>query len=168
MATTCDTEHGVVVVGGLLHAGETTIAELEQALSSMERWPETIRLRRVVRLADPRPESVAEHRFVYWCDRMGLPAPAPQFEVAAGGHRFRLDFAWPDMGVWVEVDGRAKYEAWLAPGESATDVVLREKRREDLVRETTGWICIRITWADLADPIRLERRLRRALQRRAG
>ena len=36
---------------------------------------------------------------------------------------------------------------------------------EDLVRELTGWICIRVTWADLADPARLAARIRAALAR---
>lgn len=164
VASTCDVERGVVVVGSLLHAGETSVLELEGGLATMDSWPATLHLRRVLRLADPRPESVAEHRFVYWCDSFGLPAPVPQFPVAIGGRRFRLDFAWPELKVWVEVDGRGKYDAWLAPGDSAADVVLREKRREDLIREATGWLCVRVTWADLCDPRRLERRLRRALR----
>lgn len=168
VATTCDTEHGVVVVGGMLHAGETSLEQLRQTLLAMSSWPETIRLRRVVRLADPRPESVAEHRFVYWCDRIGLPAPVPQLEVPAGGRRFRLDFAWPELRLWVEIDGRSKYDRWLRPGQTPGEAVFEEKRREDLIREETGWLCLRITWADLADPVRLERRLRRAMQRRAG
>jgi very-short-patch-repair endonuclease len=88
--------------------------------------------------------------------------------VSVDGRTYRLDFAWPELKVWVEVDGRAKYGRWLRPGESPTDAVLREKLREDAIREATGWICIRVTWADLADPVRLERRLRRALRLLAG
>jgi hypothetical protein len=42
-------------------------------------------------------------------------------------------------------------------------VVLREKRREDRVRELTGWRCIRVTWADLENPARLVARIRAAL-----
>lgn len=168
IATTCDLEQAVVAVGSLLHAGETTLPELELGMRAMERWPDTIGLRRVLRLADPRPESVAEHRFVFWCATLGLPAPIPQFQVAAGGTMFRLDFAWPELKVWVEVDGRGKYDRSLRPGDTTSDVVLREKWREDLIRETTGWMCIRITWADLENPRRLERRLRRALRVLAG
>jgi hypothetical protein len=168
VAASHDMEAATVAVGSLLHAGETTLDELRRRMEGMDRWPDTLLVRRVLRLADPRPESVAEHRFVYWCSRLGLPGPVPQLSVAVEGRTYRLDFAWPDLGVWVEVDGKAKYDQWLRPGESASDAVFREKRREDMIREVTGWICIRVTWADLADPQRLERRLRRALRLLAG
>lgn len=164
VASLCDVERGVVAVGSLLHAGETTLSLLHRRLEGMDRRPETLKLRRVLQLADPRPESVAEHRLVYWCWRLGLPAPIPQYEVIADGRRYRLDFAWPEHKVWMEFDGKNKYDHWLRPGESPADAVFREKRREDLIRETTGWICIRVTWADLANPRSLEQRLRRALR----
>ena len=64
--------------------------------------------------------------------------------------------------MWVEFDGREKYTRYLREGETVTDAVLREKRREDRVRELTGWICVRITWAELADPRRLAARIRAA------
>ena len=164
IASSHDVESGVVAVGSLLHAGETTPEALARRAAAMDQWPDSLLVRRVLRLADARPESVAEHRFVFWCARFGLPAPVPQMPVAVNGRTYRLDFAWPELKVWVEVDGRAKYDRWLRPGESPSDAVVREKRREDAIREATGWICIRVTWADLADPTRLERRLRRALR----
>ena len=88
--------------------------------------------------------------------------PVAQFPIGDpdGSCWARLDFAWPDLGVWVEIDGRAKYDRLLGPGETAADVVWREKRREDEVRRRTGWRCLRITWADLQDPERLLRLLR--------
>jgi len=47
----------------------------------------------------------------------------------------------------------------------AGDVVFREKRREDRVRELTGWRCFRITWQDLAGPVRLAARIRAFIAR---
>ena len=44
------------------------------------------------------------------------------------------------------------------------DAVLREKRREDEIRELTGWRVIRLTWADLQHPERTIRRLRSLLR----
>jgi very-short-patch-repair endonuclease len=64
----------------------------------------------------------------------------------------RLDFAWPELKVWLEFDGREKYVKFLNEGESVVDVVLREKKRESDIAELTGWRCIRITWADLERP----------------
>ena len=55
-------------------------------------------------------------------------------------------------GVFLEFDGKVKYERLLKDGESASDVVFREKQREDMICRLTGWRCIRIVWADLYQP----------------
>ena len=46
-------------------------------------------------------------------------------------------------------------------------MVLREKTREDRIRELTGWTVVRITWADLVRPDLLVVRLRRFMARAA-
>ena len=74
-----------------------------------------------------------------------------------------VDFAWPELGLFLEFDGKIKYEKLLKDGESASDVVVREKRREDLIRELTGWRCIRLVWADLERPERTAQRIRAML-----
>ena len=43
---------------------------------------------------------------------------------------------------------------------------MREKRREEQICVEKGWICIRITWADLQRPAVLARRIRKALESR--
>ena len=111
---------------------------------------------------------MGESRFFYFCYAAGLPAPIPQYEVRDGRGQFvaRVDFAWPELGVFVEFDGKVKYEALLKPGESASDVVIREKRREERIVELTGWLCIRVTWSDLENPEALLERIRKAFARR--
>jgi len=79
----------------------------------------------------------------------------------------RVDFAWPELKVIVEFDGAEKYHRYRLPGETIEQMVMREKRREDLIREATGWIVIRITWADLGTPIATSRRIRRAMAKAA-
>lgn len=49
-----------------------------------------------------------------------------------------------------------------------TDVVLREKRREELIARLTGWRCIRLVWADLYTPARTCAAIRQALDVRAA
>ncbi|MFD1947499.1 type IV toxin-antitoxin system AbiEi family antitoxin domain-containing protein [Nocardioides aestuarii] len=165
VTTVASVEAGLVVVNALLNSGRTTMAELQHRYSSMDRDPFTQRTDLVLRLADPRIESVGESRFFHLAWRHGLPAPEPQYEVVDAGHVVaRLDFAWPQHGVWLEFDGREKYVKHLRDSETVTDAVLREKRREDRVRELTGWRCIRITWADLEDPERLAARVLAFLQ----
>lgn len=60
-----------------------------------------------------------------------------------------VDFAWPDLGVALEFDGRRKYSAAeFAAGRSPEDVVWEEKRREDRLR-ALGLNVVRVTWEDL-------------------
>ena len=68
--------------------------------------------------------------------------------------------------MFVEFDGREKYWKHRREGESLEDYLVREKRREELICQLTGWVCIRITWADLAAPDLLARRVRKLLESR--
>ena len=63
-----------------------------------------------------------------------------------------IDFLWRELGVFLEFDGRAKYEKFLKEGEPVVAAVLREKKREEMICRLTGWRCIRIVWADLYRP----------------
>ncbi len=169
VTTIAGVEPALCVANYFLHAGLTDGEQLTTRYCGMEHNPFTLRTDLVLRLADGRIESIGESRTFYLCWRHGLPAPRPQWVVRDehGQEVARLDFAWPERRVWLEFDGREKYSRYLRPGESVADAVLREKRREDLVRELTGWRCVRITWADLADPVRLATRLRDLLARAA-
>jgi hypothetical protein len=165
--TTCaHLEAALVIANDLLHRRLTTLVDVRHRYSTMQHHPFTLRTDLVIRLADPRVESVGETRTFFVCWRQGLPAPEPQWAVHDElGHEFaRLDFAWPEYKVWLEFDGREKYVKFLRPGESVVDVVLREKERESKIAELTGWRCIRVTWADLADPVRLAARIAAVLQ----
>ena len=170
LTTVSSVEVSLVAINHLLHAGHTTLPALIERYAHMHQWPNTLATDLVLRLADPRPESVGESRFFYLCYRHGLPMPTPQFEITdeRGRTIATVDFAWPELGVFLEFDGRVKYEKLLRPGESASDVVVREKVREDTIRRLTGWSCIRITWADLARPERLAATIRAELERGAG
>ncbi|WP_420288898.1 hypothetical protein [Nocardioides sp. CPCC 206347] len=158
-------EAGLVVANHFLHRGEFKASDLVARYeASMDHWPYSLTTDTVLRLADPRIESVGESRTSYFFFARSLPKPIPQFEVYDGSVLVaRLDFALPDHGIWIEFDGRVKYEQYLRPGETPADAVLREKRREEKIAELTGWRCLRITWADLADPQVLEARVRRLI-----
>jgi hypothetical protein len=152
--TAPDPEHALVVVNGLLHDGHTTLDDLRAAHELTAHWPDTRPAHVVLSLADPRPESVGESRSVFMCWAQGIPKPEPQYEIfdERGQLVARVDLAWPGRRTYLEFDGLIKYTRLLKKGESATDVVLREKRREELIFRLTGWRCIRITWADLDRP----------------
>jgi len=161
VTTILDVEASLAAVNHLLHSGFATKDALWDRYSQMEHHPFTLTTDLVFRLADARIESVGESRTFYLMWRHHVPAPEPQLVITDrhGREVARLDFAWPGRKRWLEFDGRQKYVKFLREGETVTDAVLREKAREDLVRELTGWRCMRITWADLADPVRLAARI---------
>ncbi|NHC21775.1 type IV toxin-antitoxin system AbiEi family antitoxin domain-containing protein [Nocardioides sp. IC4_145] len=150
-------EAAFCVLNDLLHRGMVTETDLRSQLVEMESWPGTVAGEVLLRLADARIESVGESRTFWLLYQQHVPKPVLQHEVKDSTGRVvgRLDFAWPELGVWLEFDGREKYEKHRRPGESVADAVVREKNREDLVRRITGWRCVRITWADLRDPARV-------------
>lgn len=150
-------EASLVVMNDLAHRGLVTEAQLREQYVEMQTWPGMSAAEVLLRLVDPRIESVGESRTFWAMYQQRLPRPVCQFEIndPYGQLIAKLDFAWPQLGVWLEFDGKAKYEKYRRPGESVADAVVREKTREDLVRRMTGWRCIRITWADLRDPRRL-------------
>lgn len=171
VTTTASVEVGLVLASCLLHTKMVTMDQIVQRYAgAMDHWPHTLTTDMVLRLADGRIESVGEGRVLHLCFTQGLPMPVPQYEVRdeRGNVVARLDFAWPAYGVWVEFDGRVKYQELLRDGESATDVVLREKRRQEMIEDLTGWRCIRLTWADLANPQRVAAKIRSAFARAAA
>jgi hypothetical protein len=160
-----DLERALVVVDSALRSGHLSRPELDAAYERMRHWPDSLGLQLVVRLADGRRGSVAESRVGYFLWEARIPNPVLQHPVYDGAEVVgRLDFAWPELGLWLEFDGRVKYEKYLRPGESASDAVIREKKREDRIRELTGWRVIRITWEDLANPEKLAARIRHAMR----
>jgi ribosomal protein L18 len=165
-ATVLDVEHSVTVVNNLLHRGLTTVDQLTEGVGFMAAWPKSLPHSLVLQLADARcGGSVGEGRTYYLIFKQGLPRPEPQFEIRDPTRAVVavVDFAWPEYGVFLEFDGKIKYQELLREGESPTDVVLREKKRQELIERLTGWRCIRITWADLYHPERTAQLIREAL-----
>jgi hypothetical protein len=165
LTTLLDVEHALVEVDFLLHEGLTTIEQLADRYATMTRWPRTLTTEMVLRLADGRSESVGETRARFLCWSQHLPAPVPNYSIRddTGVEVARVDLAWPELGVFVEFDGRVKYEGRRREGESVVDCVLREKQRESLICELTGWRCLRLVWADLYRPGETAARIRRLL-----
>jgi hypothetical protein len=166
---TATTEAALVVTNGLLHDGHISRDELVTAAKAMKHWPHTLSAHVVVAMADERLESVAETRTYFMCRQHGLPCPEPQVVVLdERGELFaRVDFAWPGMGVFLEFDGRIKYERHRREGETLEEFLMREKKREERICQLTGWVCLRIGWADLEKPVATTTRIRKILDSRA-
>lgn len=158
-------EEVLVVLDWFLHHGLVTKDELRARAEAFRQVPNSLRTDLAVELADARRESVGESRSAYFFWRYGVPPAVPQWPVLdEAGHEFaRLDFAWPDHKVWLEFDGRQKWQDALDGGLDAIALMKRERRREQRIARRTGWRCIRITWADLERPEQLAAYIRGVL-----
>ena len=86
------------------------------------------------------PHTEFARLFLRVLDRAGVTPPISEHTVTAGGRRYRLDAAYPDRRVAVELDGRVH----LTEATYATD------RVRDNALELAGWIVLRFTWDRLA------------------
>jgi very-short-patch-repair endonuclease len=96
------------------------------------------------RVGGERPsESVLETRFHQLVRDAGLPMPSPQFTIRTNGEAIaRVDFAYPELNLAIELDGAAYHSSERA-------------RRQDRSRENRlvaiGWRVLRFTWEDVHD-----------------
>lgn len=127
---------------------------LEERFSRMEHWPHMRHLHVPMRMSDSRSASIGESRGIWSFFALGIPMPQLQFEVRDGTGQLIgvTDWFWEQFGLLGEFDGRIKYGRLLKPGEHPGDAVFGEKRREDLLRETTGCRMLRLVWDDYRDP----------------
>lgn len=116
---------GVAAVDRVIASGSTT-AELAETVAEWRPFNGARRVERALTIATGLAETPLESVSLVPIALAGLPAPCQQHEIVARGHRYRLDFFWPDHGVVGEADGRAKYltgaDLWA------------EKQREDALR----------------------------------
>lgn len=159
-------ESGLVTLDSLLHRGGGDRVGLDTTFGYMQHWPDMHHVGIVVQLADARPESVGESRSRWLFFTQGLPTPELQFPVYGDDGRLvgTTDFAWPEHRLLGEFDGKVKYGRLLRPGERPEDAVFREKRREDLLCEITGWRMVRLIWSDLYAPDVTAARIRRLMR----
>jgi very-short-patch-repair endonuclease len=139
------------------------IGELEAIVPELgrRRTPGVNRIRRVLKL---RPAGVAptgsllETLFVQLRRRVpGSTEPLRQVEVrnAHGEIVAFVDFAWPELGLFIELDG-----------EHHLGQPVHDARRETAVVAATGWLVGRFTWTELVRyPESTARRLAELLER---
>lgn len=167
-AASSDGESGLVVLDSLLRSGLCSPEQLRREFAEKRHWPGTLALQLLVRMAHPGAASVGESRTRWLLRCAGLPEPVLQYEVRRGDAVVATcDMAWPQLGVILEFDGRYKYHRFLAPGATPGDAVFAEKQREDLIRELTGFLVVRVTWSDLDRPNVVAQRVREAFARQA-
>lgn len=141
-------------------------AEMNAVAARRLGWPGMAAARRAMDFFDARSESVGESVSRVVMSDAGVPKPSTQFIVnnELGEFVGRSDFGWPESRTLGEFDGLVKYGRLLKPGQTAGDVIMAEKAREDALRDV-GWEIVRWLWADLRHPERLAARLERAFAR---
>jgi hypothetical protein len=157
-------ERSVPIGDAALRSG-LTLEELAEVAGRCIGWRGMLQARRAINFLDARSESPGESYSRVVLDRIGVPAPVPQYEVWDQGVLIgRADFCWEEFRTLGEFDGKEKYGRLLRPGQTAADAVFAEKRREDALRDL-GWQIVRWLWEDLYHPEELRRRLERAFER---
>jgi very-short-patch-repair endonuclease len=92
-------------------------------------------------LGQARPDGLLEARMARILREAGMPAPHFQFEVRINGRLIaRVDFAYPDVRLAIEVDG---FEVHGTPSAFQKDV----ERQNRLM--AAGWTVLRFTWLDV-------------------
>lgn len=126
----------VAVLADAVNRKSTTTRALRKALDDLPRLPQRRRIAALVEDLSEGTCSVLEHAYLTMVERPhGLPRPARQGRrVAAGRSEFR-DIDYPDLGVVIELDGRAFHE-----GAEAWD---RDHER-DLDDSVAGRVTIRL------------------------
>ena len=145
----------VVRVGGLpCTNGPRTLADLAASLSDAV-WEQALEsaLRKRLALIEavtgnrrvlgrrplgaPPTESLLETLMVQLARTVpGLPEPVRQLWIDAAGAG--LDLAWPELGLFIELDGQHH-----------RDQPVYDARRETAVVAATGWLCGRFTWTEV-------------------
>ncbi len=122
-----------------------------------------VALRRALELVDPRSESAGESLTRELLHRLGIRPPELQYSVRTPLGEYRLDFAWPEVKVALEFDGKSKYFDYRPTGE----VLFAERQREKALTEQ-GWTFLRVEWKHLFNEVEFKYRVLRALNRGAG
>lgn len=87
-------------------------------------------------LADDRPDGLLEPRFARLVQRYNLPKPVFQYQIGP----YRLDFAYLDVKLGIEVDGYSVHGARRA---------FHADRRRQNALVAMGWSLLRFTWHDV-------------------
>ena len=155
-ARTMGFESGVVMADDALRRGIVTPTALAAEMAGLGRRRGRTAAVTAAAFASGLSESVGES--LSRVALIGLPAPHLQYELVVDGMLVRTDFAWPECATIGEFDGAVKYGRLLKADETASDVLVRERRRE-LAIERAGWRVVRWTWTDLGDAAALRRRV---------
>lgn len=144
-----------------LHKRLFTVRDLERLLPllSASRVPGTRRIKRALALRPrgaPPTESALETLMVQLIRTVPeIPEPTRQYRLCDeyGVFVARVDLAWPELGLFIELDG-----------EGHRGQPVYDSARESAIVAETGWLCARFTWTEVhRHPAHTARRLARVV-----
>lgn len=89
--------------------------------------------------------NTGEQAFIFWLSAFKLPIPHRNYRFAPG-RKLELDFAWPDLRAYVEIEGGI----WRKGGgaHSRPAAIERDIEKQNLLT-MDGWVGLRVTPADI-------------------
>lgn len=158
LAATLDDAHWEQALECALRRGLVRLSDVTSASEGRQKG--ALRMRRVLALRPPGApptESLLETCMVQLLRTVpGLPPPQRQVRVmnAYDEEVARVDLAWPDLGLFLELDGQHHR------GQPVYD-----SSRETAVVAATGWLCGRFTWLEVVEtPVVTRRRVAALVQ----
>jgi hypothetical protein len=130
----------VAAIDALARATELTVADIELAARRHPGRRGLTQARKTIALVDPKAQSPRETALRLLIIRAGLPAPVSQHPIdnEYGVLIGVVDFAWPELKIAVEYEGRHHMDP---------EAVRRDIARIEAMIEM-GWIVIRVTSQD--------------------
>ncbi len=122
----------------------TSVARIERRLAEMgargRRGAAALRRLLMTYRTQAASDSLLESRFESLCQRHNLIGFIRQYSVGP----FRVDYAWPDSKLLVELDGFAYH--------SSSEDHKRDLHRQNfLAMQLPGWTLLRFSWSDVAE-----------------
>ena len=134
-------EDGAKLLDRALQTRLVTLGELEQALERNAGKTGMTRARRLLEIASDSSESDAERLFIQRVRDEQITGWVQQYRFGP----WRIDVAWPEERLAVEIDGWAFH--------SGVDAFHNDRRKANAL-EAAGWRRLTFTWYDLTeDPI---------------
>ncbi|MGH9070075.1 MAG: DUF559 domain-containing protein [Acidimicrobiales bacterium] len=131
-----------------LRTRRTSLSLLDQRLGALSKrgkpGPATLRKILGSRLYGAPSASVLETRFVQLCRRYRLPQGARQYPVELAGRVARVDFAWDEHKLLVELEGFGTHGT---PADHSRDM----GRQNAILRSRPGWVLLRYGWSDVVE-----------------
>lgn len=120
-------------------------ADRQNAIEKKRMAKASIEPRKPVFGQKPRPgkKSYLEERMAIWLEHQQLPRPVRQLKFAkeALGRNWMFDFAWPDRGIALEIEGGT----FMAKGAHNTGLAIRRDVEKGNAATLLGWRLVRVT-----------------------